>query len=118
MIDRIPSKCEACHQDTPALPQDKVQVYLKQLHNDWKLSDDGTQISRRFTFKGFAKAVYLANMAAFLADQSDHHPDITFGYGYCDIRLTTHAINGLSINDFVSAKQIDNATSDKDYTSD
>lgn len=67
----------------------------------------GGALKRRLTFKGFAKAVYTANLAAFLADREGHHPDISFGWGYCDILYTTHDIGGLSENDFICAAKFD-----------
>ena len=74
--------------------------------DDWQL-EDGTAIRRRFEFKGFAKAVEMANLAAWLGNRQGHHPDVTFGWGYCEVTFTTHAIGGLSENDFICAAKVD-----------
>ncbi len=74
---------------------------------DWALSDDATAITRRFTFKGFAKAVEMANLAAWLGNKQGHHPDIAFGWGYCAVTFTTHEAGGLTDNDFICAARLD-----------
>lgn len=74
---------------------------------DWALSDDATAITRRFTFKGFAKAVEMANLAAWLGNKQGHHPDIAFGWGYCTVTFTTHEAGGLTDNDFICAARLD-----------
>ncbi len=77
------------------------------LHDDWALSEDGKSITRAFTFKGFAKATYMANLAAFLGDKEGHHPDIAFGWGYCRVTFTSHEAGGLTQNDFICAAKLD-----------
>ncbi len=74
---------------------------------DWTLSDDATQITRRFAFKGFAKAVEMANLAAWLGNKQGHHPDIAFGWGYCAVTFTTHEAGGLTENDLICAARLD-----------
>lgn len=91
----------------PLLNQEQVQLQLKELHADWRLNNDNTSISRRYEFKGFAKAVYLSNLCVWLADQEGHHPDIAFGWGYCNVTLTTHESSGLTMSDFAWAAKLD-----------
>ncbi|MFD1794660.1 4a-hydroxytetrahydrobiopterin dehydratase [Paracoccus aurantiacus] len=98
--------CTACKDGTPPLGADDVKRMLTEL-NDWTLSDDGTTISRRFEFKGFAKAVEMANLAAWLGNKQGHHPDVAFGWGYCLVSFTTHAAGGLTENDFICAARLD-----------
>lgn len=81
---------------------------LGDLDPAWVLSQDKTSLTREFTFKGFAKATYLANLAAYLSDKTGHHADIAFGWGYCRITYTTHDDGGLSDKDIACAKQLDN----------
>lgn len=69
----------------------------------WVRSPDGVRISRRFTFKGFAPAVEMANLAAWLGNRRDHHPDIAFGWGYCEVSYTTHDAGGLTQRDLDAA---------------
>jgi len=99
--------CEPCKGGLAALSIAECNVLQKQLHCDWKLDSSGKTMTRHFEFKGFAKAVYTANLAAFLADQQGHHPDVSFGWGYCRVLFTTHDIDGLSENDFICAARFD-----------
>ena len=74
---------------------------------DWTLSDDGRAIVRRIEVKGFARAVQLANVAAWLGERQGHHPDVRFGWGYCEVAFTTHAAGGLTRNDLICAARFD-----------
>ena len=80
---------------------------LAALHGDWTLDAASPSITRRFTFEGFAAAVQLANVAAWLGEKHNHHPDVTFGWGYCTVRYTSHDVGGLSGRDFTSAAALD-----------
>lgn len=102
--------CAPCNGTVLPLDAATTQMYLSQLHTSWRLSADKAVISRRYTFKGFAKAVYLSNLCVWLADEQGHHPDIAFGWGYCQVDLTTHDIKGLSENDFIWAAKLDKLT--------
>ncbi len=99
--------CEPCQGGMPTLTKSMAEPMMAELHDDWQLRDKATVLERKLLFKGFAKAVYHANAAALLADQQGHHPDISFGWGYCHIRFTTHEIGGLSENDFICAAKFD-----------
>ncbi|WP_323764223.1 4a-hydroxytetrahydrobiopterin dehydratase [Marinovum sp.] len=96
-----------CSADTPVLDQDAARDQIAGLAGDWQLSDEGTTITRRITVKGFAKAVYLANLAAWMADQHGHHPDVAFGWGYCAVSYTTHEAGGLTEVDIACAREFD-----------
>lgn len=72
----------------------------------WHLSSDGKAITRRFDFKGFAKSVEMANLAAWLGNKQGHHPDIAFGWGYCQVSFTTHDTGGLTEADFACAARL------------
>jgi 4a-hydroxytetrahydrobiopterin dehydratase len=73
----------------------------------WTLNPDSRAITRRFAFKGFAKAVEMANLAAWLGNKRGHHPDVTFGWGYCQVSFTTHDAGGLTDADFTAAAHLD-----------
>ncbi|MEE2860577.1 MAG: 4a-hydroxytetrahydrobiopterin dehydratase [Paracoccus sp. (in: a-proteobacteria)] len=104
--DLATSTCEPCQGGTPAMDAATARQMMDQL-TGWTLSDDGTAITRRFEFKGFAKAVEMANLAAWLGNKQGHHPDIAFGWGYCAVTFTTHEAGGLTRNDFVCAARLD-----------
>lgn len=89
------------------LSADEVAARLARLGGDWTMNDAATTITRTVNCKGFAKAVYVANLAAFHADRQGHHPDIAFGFGYCRVSYTTHDVDGLSENDFTAAAAFD-----------
>ncbi len=72
----------------------------------WELSEDGTTLTRRFEFKGFYKCMSFINAMAWIANSENHHPDFSAGYNYCVVNFTTHAIDGLSENDFICAAKV------------
>ncbi len=78
---------------------------MQDLHTDWRC--DGASLARRFDFKGYAKPVYTANLAAYLGDAEGHHPDVSFGWGYCIVTFTTHDAGGLTGADFRAAARLD-----------
>lgn len=84
---------------------DDIAARLKDL-DGWQLTPDGTAITRRFEFKGFAKAVEMANLAAWLGNKLNHHPDVAFGWGYCRVTFTTHDAGGLTPADFACAARL------------
>lgn len=92
--------------DSDTHTADQIRERLASL-SDWQLSQDGSAISRRFEFKGFAKAVEMANLAAWLGNKRNHHPDISFGWGYCEVSFTSHDAGGLTARDFDSAAHLD-----------
>lgn len=104
--------CLPCSDNTQLLEEHRVDTLLGSLQDNWCISKDGKWLKQRHVFKGFAKAVYLSNLCAWLADQEGHHPDIAFGWGYCEISLTTHDLDGLSENDFIWAAKLDRLVSD------
>jgi len=76
--------------------------------NDWKLSSDTIALSKKYTFKNFIEAMRFVNKIAQIAEAERHHPDIHILYNKVELHLTTHAIGGLSENDFILAAKIDN----------
>ncbi|MFK7993927.1 MAG: 4a-hydroxytetrahydrobiopterin dehydratase [Granulosicoccus sp.] len=99
--------CASCDGKIPRLSNRDIAEFLDELHADWQLSAESTSLHRRFVFKGFAKATYLVNLCIWLADREGHHPDIGFGWGYCEISLSTHDVGGLTENDFIWAARLD-----------
>ena len=99
-------KCEPCSGNTTKLSSEDIQKKLSEL-NEWQLNDNKEMIFRKFNFKNFKKALHFINLVGELAEEEGHHPDISLGWGYCLIMIHTHAIKGLSINDFILASKID-----------
>ena len=73
----------------------------------WRLIEDGNAIRREFGFRDFYRTMSFVNALAHMANIEDHHPDLEVGYNYCRVSFTTHAIRGLSDNDFVCAAKVD-----------
>ena len=98
--------CQPCEGGTAPLASDVAQALLDQT-DGWAISEDGTTITREFKFKDFYQTVAFINALAWVANQQDHHPDFEAGYNRCVVHYTTHAIGGLSENDFICAAHID-----------
>ena len=73
--------------------------------NGWKVENNN--LKKRFSFPNFAKSLAFVNRVGEIAEQRDHHPDITFGWGYAEFSITTHDTGGITAFDFALAKEID-----------
>ena len=103
-------KCVPCEGGVQPLTRAEAEKYLKKLAPGWTLGDDARQIRREYRFKDFYRTMSFVNGVACIANAEDHHPDLEVGYNYCNLRFTTHAIKGLSENDFICAAKIDRLT--------
>lgn len=99
-------KCVACEGGVSPLNRVEAEVLLKQLHG-WQLSEDAKTIAHTRSFRDFAEALVFVNAVGAIAEAEGHHPDISFGWGRATISLSTHAIGGLSENDFIVAAKVD-----------
>lgn len=106
MSELSQKKCVACEGGTAPLNRTEAEVLIKQL-NGWRLSGDARWISKEFKFKDFAHALAFTNKVGEIAESEGHHPDLQISWGKVVIELTTHAIKGLSQNDFIIAAKID-----------
>ena len=91
----------------PPLPAAEAESLLGQLHGDWRIAGDAKSLQRAYRFKDFYRTMSFVNAVAHVANLEDHHPDLQVGYDYCRITFTTHAIGGLSQNDFICAAKVD-----------
>jgi 4a-hydroxytetrahydrobiopterin dehydratase len=107
MSELATRRCKPCEGGTPPLTSAEAQRLLAQLASAWKLSADAHALRREFTFRDFYRTMSFVNALAHLANIEDHHPDLEVGYNYCHVTFTTHAIRGLSENDFVCAAKAD-----------
>ena len=105
-IDLKNQKCQACSGNTPTFDEKEISKHLSKLDN-WFVNDEQKMIYKKFMFKTFHQALNFTNKVGELADKEGHHPDVSLGWGYSLIMLHTHAIKGLSINDFIMAAKID-----------
>jgi 4a-hydroxytetrahydrobiopterin dehydratase len=104
--------CKPCEGGMEPLSLEQATELMKGLHADWTLSDDGLHISRRFCFPAYSRTLAFANAVAWIAIVEGHHPVLTVSYGDCVVSYTTHAIDGLSDNDFICAAKIDRLAAD------
>lgn len=102
----IQKKCVPCEGGMPPLGAEKIKEYSAQLKNSWDVLEN-KKIRREFVFKGFKEAIVFVNKVAEIAEQEDHHPDIHIFYRKVVIELWTHAVGGLSENDFIMAAKIE-----------
>ncbi len=107
MTELVDRKCVPCEGGVAALTPVEARKYLAKLDPAWRLSDDARQIRREFRFKDFFRTMSFVNALAHIANVEDHHPDLEVAYNQCNVRFTTHAIQGLSENDFICAAKID-----------
>jgi 4a-hydroxytetrahydrobiopterin dehydratase len=100
-------RCKPCEGKVAAYTANQARAKLKQLASDWGLIEDGKAIKREFAFRDFYRTMSFVNALAHIANIEDHHPDLEVGYNYCRVRFSTHAIGGLSENDFICAAKFD-----------
>lgn len=99
-------KCIPCEGGMPPLTLEEIDPLKKQIPNDWEVTGN-QKLQKHFEFKNFVDAMSFINKIAKLAEEEGHHPDFCVSYNKIDITLTTHAIGGLSQNDFVLAAKIE-----------
>jgi 4a-hydroxytetrahydrobiopterin dehydratase len=100
-------RCVPCEGGVKPLDRAASEKLLKELGSQWQLSADGKQITGTFDFKNYYRTTAFVNAVVWMAHNEDHHPDITFGYKSASILYWTHAIGGLSENDFICAAKVD-----------
>ena len=102
--DLTDKHCKPCEGGMPPLSQSKATELLQQL-DGWAQYDH--LIGKTFEFKSYYQTMSFVNAVAWLSHREDHHPDMTVSYKKCHVEYTTHAINGLSENDFICAAKVD-----------
>jgi 4a-hydroxytetrahydrobiopterin dehydratase len=107
LADLADRKCKPCEGGVAPLGHEEARALMQGLHEGWGLSAEAHFIERKFSFKVFSRTIAFVNAVAFVATNEGHHPQVTFGYGNCNVRYWTTAIDGLSDNDFICAAKID-----------
>lgn len=97
-------KCKPCEGGVAPLGADEVRPLLKGLQG-WAL--DGAAIAKTYEFANYFETMAFVNAAAWISHREDHHPDMLVGYNRCRVSYITHAIDGLSENDFICAAKLD-----------
>ena len=104
ICDLTNKQCKPCEGGMPALSENESRELLRQL-DGWTLNDK--RISKTFSFKNYYQVLAFVNAVAWMTHREDHHPDMTAGYNQCRVEYSTHAIGGLSENDFICAAKVD-----------
>jgi 4a-hydroxytetrahydrobiopterin dehydratase len=107
MSDLRQKHCQACEGGTPPLSTEAIHQLQAAIHSAWQLTQNGTALSRSFRARNHYEIMAFVNAIAFISHQEDHHPELCIGYNSCQVTYTTHAINGLSENDFICAAKVD-----------
>ena len=109
MTDLLQKKCKPCEGGISALDISEIHKYQKKI-DGWEVKSNEKKIyflEKEFKFKIFLNSQKFVNEVSKISENEGHHPDILFGWGYAKIKITTHAIEGLSENDFILAAKID-----------
>ncbi|HEY4503305.1 MAG TPA: 4a-hydroxytetrahydrobiopterin dehydratase [Candidatus Paceibacterota bacterium] len=104
--DLLKKVCKPCEGGVTPLNKADAQDYLDEVPG-WELIEDGKKISKEFKFQDFIGAINFVERVADVAEMEDHHPDIHVYYNKVILELWTHAIGGLSLNDFIVAAKVD-----------
>ena len=104
-------RCESCEGIGSALTVTQIQNLMPQLDKHWQVSPDNLGLQRSFSFNNFYETMAFVNAIAWIANTENHHPDLEVGYSYCRVLFTTHALQGLSHNDFICAAKVDDLLS-------
>ena len=109
MSDLLNKKCVPC--EGGVLPFDISEIHKYQKKVDgWNIIKSEKEkffLNKKFNFENFSESQEFVNKVGIISEEEGHHPDILFGWGYAEIKITTHAIEGLSENDFILAAKID-----------
>jgi len=109
MNDLLNKKCVPCEGGVMPFDISEIHKYQKKV-DGWDIIKDEKKkfyLNKKFKFKNFLDSQNFINRVGDISENEGHHPDILFGWGYAEIKITTHAIEGLSENDFILAAKID-----------
>ncbi len=109
MNDLLNKKCVPCEGGVKPFDTSEIHKYQKRV-DGWNIVENHNKIfllEKKFEFKNFLESQKFVNEVGRVSEAEGHHPDIMFGWGYAKINITTHAIEGLSENDFILAAKID-----------
>jgi len=102
--DLVRKKCKPCEGGVDPMTEVQIGHMLKGVEG-WAYSDG--MIRKTYNFKDYYQTMAFVNATAWISHREDHHPDITVGYNNCEVAYVTHAIKGISENDFICAAKLD-----------
>jgi 4a-hydroxytetrahydrobiopterin dehydratase len=104
VCDLTNKNCKPCEGGVPPLTQPEIDELMKQLEG-WEQHEQ--TIRKTYSFKNYYQTIAFVNAVAWMTHREDHHPDLKVGYNSCAVEYSTHAISGLSENDFICAAKVD-----------
>lgn len=104
-MELFEKKCISLDKSVKALNEDSANKLLKEV-SGWQMLDGASLLVREYEFDNYKDAFELVTKISEIAEEENHHPDISFGWGYCIVTLQTHFLNGLHENDFIIAAKI------------
>ena len=105
MSDLANKSCVPCQKDTPTLEDEHSRELSSQIP-EWEIVERH-HLRREFRFGNFREALAFVNRIGEVAEEQGHHPDISFGWGWAEVSVFTHAVGGLTENDFILAAKLD-----------
>ena len=109
MSDLLNKKCMPCEGGVMPFDVSEIHKYQKKV-DGWDVIKNNKGVfflEKKFKFKNFLESQKFVNLVGKISEEEGHHPDLSFGWGYAKVTITTHAIEGLSENDFILAAKID-----------
>ena len=109
MSDLLNKKCVPCQNGTLPFDISEIHKYQKKV-DGWDVRENNKKkyfLEKKFIFKDFINSQKFVNKVGEISEEENHHPDISFGWGYCEVKIFTHAIKGLAESDFILAAKID-----------
>ena len=109
MSDLANKNCVPCEGGIPPFDKSEIHKYLKKI-DGWNVKNNKEKsffLMKEFKFENVVESQNFVNKVSSISEEEGHHPDITFGWGYCSIKIFTHSIKGLAESDFILAAKID-----------
>ena len=107
MSDLEKKKCRPCEGIGEKFTQKEINEHMQQISQDWRLIEKETSITKKYTFKNYYEVLAFVNAIAWVSHYEDHHPSLIVNYDHCQVTYSTHALGGLTENDFICATKVD-----------
>lgn len=101
--------CQPCEGIGKPMEEPAILQHLTEI-TEWNYLSETQTLSKKIEFKNFFRTMGFVNAVAYIANEENHHPDMHIGYDHCELKLKTHALDGITENDFILASKIDQLT--------
>ena len=107
MSDLEKRSCKSCEGIGKKFNREEIKRHMNMIDGNWKHDKKAERIYRDFKFKNYYEVFAFANAVAWVSHYEDHHPEMIVNYADCRVSYSTHALGGLTENDFICASKID-----------